>query len=241
MRQINLSSEIAATHVNDSKANKLSRSLTGRFDGLKKQYQKELLPLIQQREKVIREIAELKEERDIFLAETTVLNKRNEELAELNTQYERRLENSVQETEENYGALQRADKIETPISSIDSHSIAPPLSTTTSTSSSATLHDDIQDARPSKAQKPETPEHSTGHSRSRGIGLRWPGNKGKDAGSPSPGPENKKLKARLQHSFHQMNVLRFSRCDQCGEKLFGSQLRCSCELELYILSCDILK
>ena len=38
------------------------------------------------------EIADLKEARDIFLEETAVLNARNEELAQLNTQYEKRVE-----------------------------------------------------------------------------------------------------------------------------------------------------
>ena len=200
--------------------------MTGRFENLKKQYQKELQPLTQQREKLLREIVELKQERDIFLAETAVLNKRNEELAQLNTQYERRLESAIPITEVGEGHAQIAHKVE--ISPAESRQIAPPLSTTTSASSTATLTDDVLDIRPMKAPKPETPDHSASQARSRGIGLRWPGYKPKDIGS-SPGPENKKLKARLQHTFQQINALRISRCDHCGEKLFGSQLRCSCE------------
>ncbi|KAG8911677.1 hypothetical protein FRC00_006022, partial [Tulasnella sp. 408] len=76
----------------------LTRSLTTRFDNLKSQYKKDLEPLKQQREALIREINELKEARDIFLEETTALNARNEELAELNSQIQRQIEATLNET-----------------------------------------------------------------------------------------------------------------------------------------------
>ncbi|TFK79758.1 hypothetical protein K466DRAFT_639625 [Polyporus arcularius HHB13444] len=58
----------------------LTRALSMRFDNIKVQYQHELIPLIEQCEALIREITELQASRDAFLEETTVLNKRNEEL-----------------------------------------------------------------------------------------------------------------------------------------------------------------
>jgi chromosome segregation ATPase len=69
----------------------LGRSLTTRLDTIKKQYQRDLIPLREERENLAREIAELKGVRDVFLEETTVLNARNEELAQLSAQYARRM------------------------------------------------------------------------------------------------------------------------------------------------------
>ena len=63
-----------------------------RLDNIKSQYQHDLVPLTQQREALQREIAELKAVRDVFLEETTTLNARNEELAQLSAQYTRKLE-----------------------------------------------------------------------------------------------------------------------------------------------------
>ena len=68
-----------------------------RLDNIKIQYQCELIPLTQQREALVREIADLKAARDTFLEETTVLNVRNEELAQLSAQYARRMEAPVPE------------------------------------------------------------------------------------------------------------------------------------------------
>jgi hypothetical protein len=73
----------------------LSRSLTHKLDKLKTKYQQELTPLIQQQEGLTREIAELKAVRDVFLEETTVLNARNEELAQLSAQYVRRMDGAT--------------------------------------------------------------------------------------------------------------------------------------------------
>ncbi|KAG1774707.1 hypothetical protein EV702DRAFT_480387 [Suillus placidus] len=81
------SGEIPAAHM--------SRSLTMRLDNIKTQYQHELIPLTQQHEALIREVAELKAARKMqFLEETTVLDARNEELAQLSAQYVCRIETS---------------------------------------------------------------------------------------------------------------------------------------------------
>ncbi|KAG1782058.1 hypothetical protein EV702DRAFT_1239534 [Suillus placidus] len=81
------SGEIPAAHM--------SRSLTMHLDNIKMQYQHELIPLTQQREALIRVVAELKAAREMqFLEEITVLNAQNEELARLSAQYVRQIETS---------------------------------------------------------------------------------------------------------------------------------------------------
>ncbi|TCD61700.1 hypothetical protein EIP91_008029 [Steccherinum ochraceum] len=92
--------ELSATKGSQSAATdgdaptKLGRALSTRFDNIKSQYAHQLLPLTEQREALMREIDDLKASREAFLEETTMLNARNEELAQLNAQYARRVESS---------------------------------------------------------------------------------------------------------------------------------------------------
>jgi hypothetical protein len=60
--------------------------LSSRLDYTKAQYRRELEPLEEKRERLLHDIAELREARAIFVEETTALNTRNEQLAELNAQ-----------------------------------------------------------------------------------------------------------------------------------------------------------
>jgi hypothetical protein len=43
---------------------------------------------------------------------------------------------------------------------------------------------------------------------------------------PTMGNASKPVKTQ-DHAFQQVSVLRLARCDHCGDKLWGSQLRCS--------------
>ncbi|KAI5121576.1 hypothetical protein M0805_000755 [Coniferiporia weirii] len=213
----------------------VSRSLTMRLDNIKRQYQHELVPLTQQREALVREILELKEARDIFLEETAVLNARNEELAQLNTQYERRLEvghsrekslPSVQQPAQSKAAFVDTWKTR--------QTQAPPIVNTTSTSSSATLIDEIPESRGAKPMKTEPIEMPSAQ---RTRFRRWPGNKAnKDALNGNPfAADSGKAKKGLEHAFQQLSILRFARCDLCGEKMWGSQVRCSaCNLAVHV-------
>ena len=70
----------------------LVRTLTQSMDNLKSQYQRDLVPLKQERQHLARELADLKGSRDALLEETTVMNARNEELALLNQEYVRRMD-----------------------------------------------------------------------------------------------------------------------------------------------------
>ncbi|KAF8993695.1 hypothetical protein BDQ17DRAFT_125529 [Cyathus striatus] len=211
----------------------LGRSLTKRLDSIKAQYQRDLIPLTQQREALNREIAELKAVRDVFLEETTVLNARNEELAQLSAVYARRLENLV----ESPGKI--GDTLRPSLEKQRSHSqlsqsqpatsLAPSLNPSTSTSS--TIYEDTESRFP-KGFRGETEMHTP----AKKPLIKWPTSKAKDAISPASSMDTSKAKAaRLEHNFQQLSVLRFTRCDHCGDKMWGSQLRCTiCNTSIHV-------
>ena len=196
-----------------------------RLDNIKRQYQRDLLPLTQQKEALVRELLELKEARDVFLEETAVLGARNEELAQLNAQYERKLElgHSRDKSLPPVIPTPTAPQSDEPAKAFDTWKAqqAPPMVNTTSTSSSATLIDDVPEtARQGKPARPEA--DATAHAQ-RPRMIRWPG-------KPKDGPAGSKGKGRLEHIFQQISVLRPIRCDLCGDKMCqGSLARCSSE------------
>jgi hypothetical protein len=206
-----------------------------RLDNVRKQYQYELVPLTQQREILSREIAELKAVRDVFLEETTVLNARNEELAQLSAQYARRMD-TVPETP---SKVQTAPLTRS-LSRFQSrpHQQPPTFhnSVSSSTIGSSTNGDETVDSKSAKAQKSET-EFPTPSSK--GKFMKWPGSKPKEVASPMPVSDSgNKGKAHLEHTFQQLSVLRFTRCDHCGDKMWGSQLRCSGTCSVYFSSSE---
>lgn len=211
-------------------AAQLSRSLTMRLDNIKKQYHHELIPLSQQRETLIREIAELKSAREHFLEETTVLNARNEELAQLSAQYTRRMEVARPDTlpaadvpphsmkptpvlhEKKSASFDRGRPTQEP-----STLVQPSFSTGLNPSMS-TLVDD-RDIKVIRVPKPEFPDAVP--ALKHGI-FKWPGYRMR--------PTDSKGKSSFEHNFHPASALRFTRCDHCGEKLWGgSHFRCSSE------------
>ncbi|KAG6813638.1 hypothetical protein H0H92_008874 [Tricholoma furcatifolium] len=154
----------------------LGRSLTKRLDNIKHQYKRDLVPLTKEKEGLQREIVELKAVRDTFLEETTVLNARNEELAQLSAAYSRRMEtvpevppavNGYHEHSRGVSLDHQRAQYQPPPVSI-SHSI--------SSSTSSTLHDESIDLRLPKMHKQESD-----HTPSRGK-FRW-GSKPKE---PAP-------------------------------------------------------
>ena len=189
-----------------------------RFDNIKNQYQHELIPLNEQREAIVREIAELKASRDAILEETTVLNKRNEELAQLNSQYQRRLEAGAQAKDEN--VLQ-----ERHTNSFDRARSPPMLNASTTT---LALSEESSDTKFIKITKPDVQDTPAQQVRARFI--KWPGSKAPKenvAVMNMNGADPNKPKWRTEHVFQQISVLRVARCDHCGDKMWGSQLRCS--------------
>ena len=172
-----------------------------------------------QKEALSREIAELKAVRDAFLEETTVLNARNEELAQLSAVYTRRVENA---TESPARMLQDSIRHSADNTRSQLHYpnlIAPSLSS--STSGSSAICDESSDSRfikTSKSEELHTPVKPK---------FKWPGTKAKELVSLTFNAESNKGKAQLEHNFQQLSVLRFTRCDHCSDKMWGSQLRCT--------------
>ncbi|KAL4078283.1 hypothetical protein V8B97DRAFT_2074303, partial [Scleroderma yunnanense] len=215
----------------------ISRSLTMRLDNLKSQYQHELIPLTEQREALVREIAELRAAREQFLEETTVLNARNEELAQLGAQYAGRMEVARSETPvpEIPPPPRREDtnpvhgKKSTPclvpeIPTSVQHSLS-----ASSTQSTNTLFED----REIKANRTPKPDQSDAMSTLKhGKFIKWPGSRARE---PSVNSLDSRGKMHMEHSFQQASTLRFTRCDHCGEKLWGSsQFRCSsCHINVH--------
>ena len=198
----------------------LGRTLTKRLDSIKNQYKRELVPLTKEREELTREIAELKSIRDVFLEETTVLNARNEELAQLSAVYSRRIENA-QDTNLNVTPEQNTRP------SMDRHrpqlsqqyqNLTPvllPPSISSSTSSSSTIYEEGLNDR-SMVNKSENAAPKKF--------MKWPGGRSKETLTASQQGDRR---AVIEHNFQQLSILRFTRCEHCGDKMWGSQLRCT--------------
>ena len=220
MRILTMAFSVAASSPELPSAT-VGRSLTKRFDSIKSQYRDDLVPLTKEKECLTREIAELKAVRDIFLEETTVLNARNEELAQLSAVYSRRMESVPESTAANFSDSFRAsgERYRPPQQHHPQGVPLPPsLSSSTSTSSTV-FEENTPDIRYLRIQKSEM-EH---HTPSKKF-MKWPGSKSKEI-LASPTPQEKKV--ALEHNFQQLSVLRLTRCDHCGDKMWGSQLRCT--------------
>jgi regulator of replication initiation timing len=200
-----------------------------RLDNIKKQYQHELIPLTQQREKLIREITDLKSAREHFLEETTVLNARNEELAHLSTQYSRRMEVTRHDMppppdvppvkpepmlrEKKSTSFDRVRPTQESL-----HPVHPSLSTGSNHSTST-----IVDDREIKVIRVPKPDFTDAMPISKHGIFKRSGHRMKD--------QTSKGKGHFEHNFQPANALRFTRCDHCGDKLWGgSHFRCTSEL-----------
>ncbi|KAJ7188362.1 hypothetical protein C8R46DRAFT_1054562 [Mycena filopes] len=217
--------ELSATKKSDVEAPpaNLGRSLTMRLDTIKKQYQRDLVPLREERENLVREVAELKGVRDVFLEETTVLNARNEELAQLSAQYARRMV-PIPETPQKNQQQQHT----TPMRGSQN------LLTPSASGSSAS--DDTHDSK--LRMDAPTP--------SKGKFIKWPGSRTKEPAiapvpvqaplpPPPAAPTPEPRKPAVAHNFQQLSVLRFTRCDHCADKMWGSQLRCTtCSISVHV-------
>ncbi|KAF9263438.1 RhoGAP-domain-containing protein [Marasmius fiardii PR-910] len=224
----------------------LSRNLTRRLDNLKTQYQRDLIPLTQEREALAREIMELKAARDIFLEETTVLNARNEELAQLSAQYARRMASASdappksQEKEEPPLDEKGRMKSRPPPITIQHSSHTrfpsqpsqpqapvpqPPVNQPMSVQPLMPPPPQMHPPPPAQLNLPQADEQLTD---SRGTPskpprfMKWGVSRSKDPIAP---PSHAKRK--LEHNFQPLSLLRFTRCDHCGDKMWGSQLRCT--------------
>ncbi|CAE6533287.1 unnamed protein product, partial [Rhizoctonia solani] len=234
-------------------------SLEARLENLRKQYRKDLEGLKLQREGLVKEITELKEHRDIFLEETTALNARNEELAELNAQIQRQLEQQLAAT--GRPPLSRMDStsnvIPTQLSlgtvsgssmkefgakgrqatngngSINGNGNASSVGTTAAASTSTiSIPEDRDRERDSREDVKRTAQEPTAtSSTSAKGGFKWLKGKpaqGSKSAAASANAQAERPKGFKEHNFVQQTVLRFTRCDQCGDKMWGGMhMRCS--------------
>ncbi|KAG8785440.1 hypothetical protein FRC15_001353 [Serendipita sp. 397] len=216
-----------------SETTTLSRSLTNRFDNLKVKYRLDLEPLIAEREALQREISELKQAKELWLEETTALTSRNDELMELNMALTRQHE-QLQSSSKPRPPERKASKPTTlPTLPASSSQSTPISASSTVYASVASIPSYVEEDRSAKSAKSDSEAGNT---------LRkFPWFKGKDLNaaardaaaslaklqnSMAPIPPEK-TKPILRHNFQQQSVLRFARCDYCGDKMWGTQLRCS--------------
>ncbi|KAL0956018.1 hypothetical protein HGRIS_002192 [Hohenbuehelia grisea] len=210
----------------DAPPSTLGRSLTKRLDNIKTQYQRELVPLNQQREALTREVAELKAIRDVFLEETTVLNARNEELTQLNIEYSRRMEVLPEPpAKQPDQPLTNGTRANVNANTARPAPVPHPnsMSSINTTVIGSVHSDEMGELKgTSKAQT----EMTTPQSKK----SKWPVFKAKDIANAIG-----ISKPRSEHTFQQLSILRFSKCDHCGEKLWGSQLRCyGCNVSVHV-------
>lgn len=196
--------------------------------------------MIAERETLQREIHELKQAKELCLEETTALVQRNDELLELNMAMTRQYENH-QASVKHRGADRKASK-PTPLPPLVSVPSSSSTLTSTSMSGSVSSATAISDDR-SIGEDPRYAKGAKSDSESGGNTLRkFPWFKGKENVSGSR--DNSALATRMQvalappppppkpvlrHNFQQQSVLRFARCDHCGDKMWGTQLRCLSE------------
>lgn len=195
--------ELAAGKSTAEPAN-INRSLTVRLEKLRREYQKDLVPLTEQREALVREIAELKATRDVFLEETTALNARNEELAQLSAQYTRRMDTVMEN--------QPLHTVFTPPKPSVQQQVSYPRPST---------DDDTADLRYIKVPKPEVDQPTPSKKF-----IKWPTRTKEVNNNITPLAQSENRGKSSEHNFQQMSILRFTRCDHCQDKMWGSQLRC---------------
>ncbi|KAK2467763.1 hypothetical protein APHAL10511_000058 [Amanita phalloides] len=210
--------DLANTKSSSASPASLIRTLTQSMDNLKIQYQRDLVPLKQERQIIGREMMELKAMRDALLEETAALNTRNEELAILNQEYFRQIDalhlNDAQDSayvrkSQERGKLQPQQTVNMTLPSVN-------VSFSNEEKVKGSQKADGDTATPSKK-------------------FKWPGYKGRDNTSHTHNNDLAKSKPRLEHNFTQMSILRFTRCDCCGDKMWGSQLRCTfCNMSIHV-------
>jgi Rho-type GTPase-activating protein 1/2 len=172
--------------------------------------------LSNERESLLREIAELQIARNVFLEETTMLNVRNEELAHLNAHYMRRIElaaspESLPPVRENQ--------------SFERHRAVQPLqpSHTVNTSIGLSSDESHESAKYVKVQQVQQ-KSTTGDAPLRVF--KWRGNHKEGSTTSLAALDGMNEKPWSKHVFQNVSVLRLLKCDHCSEKLWGSQARC---------------
>jgi len=250
----------AAGNGNEVIAN-VSRALSSRLDYTKTQYRRDLESLEEKRERLMHDLAELREARAIFVEETTALNTRNEQLAELNAQIALQIQAvaadgtsvgipGLGQLARGLGALSQ-DGPWSVVQSDTSSRAAPPSTRgrnarerrrhSPSIASSTTLNTlsggnqeslDEFGAKSQRIPKLETPESN--HQKK----FKWFGPGGHKHGVASTSEKSIIVvekpnghQVERMHNLVSANMLRIGRCDQCGDILWGASLRCTSKLD----------
>jgi hypothetical protein len=204
----------------------LTRSITSKLNNLKDKYRRELEPLTAEKQVLKREISDLRDTRNLYLEESVELSTRNEELVERNTRL-------AKQTEAMQDMLNRHHRPPHLRGARQHISGSPSMSSLTT---SATLHDHPDDMlKGMKALKIEPLETAPA---ARRFKNKWY--------KSSKGPEiqhiasvsiskplttlNEKSKPRpshdpaiREHVFQPHSILRFCKCEHCGDKMWGLQ------------------
>lgn len=204
------------------------------MNSIKQDYLDELEPLIASKAQLQREISDLRDTRNLYIEESTALSAKNDELTELHQRLLKKQE-SLQE------GLSRARPPTAYLKGHKMHISGSPSLSSLATASLSTLHDVAEDAiRGSKLGNNQATEATAPATKNR---FKWyKSSKGPEtaisAGSISkPLGIVEKPKTRpshevslREHAFQPQTILRFSKCEYCGEKMWGLQeLRCTGE------------
>jgi hypothetical protein len=171
------------------------------------------MSLSDERESLLREIAELQTARNVFLEETTMLNVRNEELAHLNAHYMRRIEVAASTESLLPGRDTQSFERQRPAQPLQpSHTVNASIGVSSDESADSTRYAKVQQ-RPTAGDAPLRV-------------FKWRGNNKEANVAALAALDGSNEKTWLKHTFQNVSVLRLSKCDHCGEKLWGSQARC---------------
>lgn len=204
----------------------LTRSITNKLNTLKDKYRSELEPLTAEKQVLKREISDLRDTRNLYLEESVALSTKNEELMDLNTRLSK-------QTEAMQDLLNRAHRPPHLRNTRQHISGSPSMS---SIPTSGTLHELPEDMlKGIKAMKIEPLETAPA---ARRFKNKWY--------KSSKGPEiqhmasvsiskpltasTEKIKPRpshdpaiREHVFQPHSILRFCKCEHCGDKMWGLQ------------------
>ncbi|KIJ49481.1 hypothetical protein M422DRAFT_160632, partial [Sphaerobolus stellatus SS14] len=224
----------------------IQRSLTKRFDSLKAQYRKDLEPLVQQKERLLREINELKDERNICLEAATALNERNEKLAALATQMTWQVESAPRPPlnhASSYGqgqssAATAAANLGGSVGRKPIQISGPILQRPSTPNPKISLPTNLL-----QTPQPQTQGSTDEHDNKVPLSSRklFPAKKegraekdGKELLGVSGSGGGGMLTAPGGHNFQLNTMLRLAKCDHCGDKMWGTQLRCTvCHIGLH--------
>ncbi|KAF8622354.1 hypothetical protein AX15_007086 [Amanita polypyramis BW_CC] len=200
------------------------RTLGQNMDNLRSQYQTDLVPLRLERQTLVRETAELRITRNALLEETAALNVRNEGLAILNQEYLRRMEThpsaNMKDVENGRGSQEKGRLQHQQTTDL----ILPPTPL-------LNLPSFLNEEEP----RSKGSQRTDGDAATPSKKFKWPGYKIRDTPQVNNINDSFKSKPRFEHNFIQISILRFTRCDRCGDKMWGSQLRCTlCNMSIHV-------